>query len=252
MSQYTWQKTPMTTNELVEALNAMKNDPNSATTSENFFMNSPLFSKMLATVKVIDHDFGGDGEGQFVLFQANDAAEKIRLAAKIYEDEEGDNKSAVQFSCDFTHLPGGLQLGIVCVEDVEHKAWPTSYIICPTENAAWAKMVMYTTVNLINLDPHASLDKALVDGAQALRNAATGLGCLCRNCFTHMGRLPNGTKKNGKRGSKGSFCAYLSGANFTKGKGLQLKKAVKVCVSVRIIGSDWGCVSSWHLSQLFL
>jgi len=218
----------MTTKELVEILETLKKSPGSIPNSDNFFMDSPLFEKMLNTLKVVEHDFGGDGEGKFVLFSAKDAPEKIRLAAKIYEDEEGDNKSAVQFSCDFTHLPGGLQLGIVCVEDCDHKAWPTSYIISPSENSHWAEMVMRITVDLINSDPDANRDKALVDGAQALSNAATECGCLGRGCFTHTHRLPNGTKKNGKRGSKGSFCAYLSGASFTTGKGLNLKDAVKV------------------------
>lgn len=182
-----------------------------------------MFQKMLSTLKVIDHDFGSGGEGKFVLFVAKDAAKKISLTAKIYADEEGENRSAVQYSCDFTHLPGDLQLGIVCVEDLDHKAWPTSYIISPTENSTWAEMVMRITVDLINLDQDASRDKALVDGAQALSNAARALECLSRNCLTHACRLPNGTKKNGKRGTKGSLCAYLSG----KG-GLQLKEAVKV------------------------
>mmetsp|Transcript_6253 Transcript_6253/g.14160 ORF Transcript_6253/g.14160 Transcript_6253/m.14160 type:complete len:96 (-) Transcript_6253:46-333(-) len=95
----------MTTKELVEVLNALKNSADSekksadsANHSDNFFMTSPLFAKMIATLNVMEHDFGSEGKNSFVLFQAKDAAEKIALAAKIYEDEEDEGKSSVQFN----------------------------------------------------------------------------------------------------------------------------------------------------------
>jgi len=102
------------------------------------------------------------------------------------------------------------------------------------------------------LDRHAHPGRALVDGAQALSKAAAELNCKCRNCFAHMGRLPNGTKKNGKRGSKGSFCAYLSGAHFTKGRGLNLKEAVKVSFEVKHVKNATGSQHNTHLKILGL
>mmetsp|Transcript_11589 Transcript_11589/g.26438 ORF Transcript_11589/g.26438 Transcript_11589/m.26438 type:complete len:92 (+) Transcript_11589:1101-1376(+) len=62
----------MTTKELVEVLNALKNSADSekksadsANHSDNFFMTSPLFAKMIATLNVMEHDFGSDGKNSF-------------------------------------------------------------------------------------------------------------------------------------------------------------------------------------------
>jgi hypothetical protein len=140
-------------------------------------------------------------------------------------------RGAVQFHCDFTHLLGNKrsQLGIVVVEDIKHKAWPVSFIVSPPESIEWATAVMEVTVDLINNNPNAKLDKALIDGAAALKNAANSLGVTARSCFTHIARLPNGTKKNGKRGTKGSLCNYLStGTKDSTEKHLSLKDSVKV------------------------
>ncbi len=58
---------------------------------------------------------------------ANDAEEKICLAGQMYNKEEGVNKGAIKFSCDFTRLPGGIyHLGMVAVKDFNRKGWPTS------------------------------------------------------------------------------------------------------------------------------
>ena len=87
---------------------------------------------------------------------------------------------------------------------------------------------MQVTVELINADTNSQRDKALIDGAHALFNAATSLGVDPRSCFIHGCRVPNGTKMNGKRGTKGSLCAYLSGQSKTEEKSLKLIDAIKV------------------------
>ena len=120
---------------------------------------------------------------------------------------------------------------MVVVEHLNHKSWPISYIISPVENAEWAMKLMTVVVKLIKEDFNAQCDKALVDGAAALSKAARELGVQPRNCFTHVGRLPNGSKSNGHRGTKGSLCRYLSNSSKRDGsteKALSLKNAVKV------------------------
>ena len=97
-----------------------------------------------------------------------------------------------------------------------------------TENIEFVRKVMKDTVDLINSDVNANLDKALIDGAHCLMNAANSLGVADRSCLTHACRVPNGSKKNGKRGTKGSLCAYLSGKSKTEEKSLSLSDAVKV------------------------
>ena len=219
----------MSQSQLLQILELLKHSPESIPGTDNYFVNSPLFIDMLSEISVLAHDFGDDGACDFILFTANDAKKKIDLAAKIYENEPGDKKGAVQFSCDFTHIPGGKwQFEIVLVEDVNHKGWPTSYIICPTENGDFVKMVMEVTIKLINADSNAQRDKALINGAHALKNAAISLEVNDTSCITHGCRVPNGTKKNSKGGTKGSLCAYLCGKSLTEEKALSLTDAARV------------------------
>jgi len=225
----------MSQSQLLEILDILKNSPESIPNTDNYFVNSPLFVDMLSELHVEAHNFDDSTGCNFILFTAKDAKKKIELAAKIYKDEPGDKKCAVQYSCDFTHLPGGeKQLGMVLAEDINHKGWPTSYIISPTENAEFAKMVMKVTVDLINADSNANRDKALIDGAHALKNAAITLGVHDRSCITHGCRVPNGTRKNGKLGTKGSLCAYLCGKSCTNEKALSLTNAVRVVSDVLV------------------
>ena len=139
---------------------------------------------------------------------------------------------------------------MVLVKDVNHKGWPTLYIITPTENTKFAKKVMEVTVDLINKDLNAQCDKALIDGAHALRNAAISLGVNDRSCITHAARVPNGSKKNGKRGTKGSLCQYLSGKSKSKTneKALSLGNAVRVSILL----STFVMLSLWILTYTTL
>ena len=138
--QHYWQKNEMSKSHLLEILEILPNSPESIPDTDNYFVNSPLFVDMLSEIRVLAHDFGNSRACNFILFMAKYAKKKIELAAKIYEKEPGDKKGAVQFSCDFTHITGGkFQLGMVLVEDANHKGWPTSYILCPTENAHFAR-----------------------------------------------------------------------------------------------------------------
>ena len=115
----------------------------------------------------------------------------------MHEKETDKKRSAVQFSCDFTHLPGGKwQLGMVLVKDINHKGWTTPYIITPTENIEFAKKLMEVNVDLINKDLNTKCEKALIDGAHALRNVAISLGVNNRSCITHAARVPNGSLHN--------------------------------------------------------
>ena len=132
--KHCWQKQQMKDTEMREVLGLLEDSPERIPVTDNYFVNSPLFVDMLSEIQVLAHDFHKGGKKDFILFRAKDAERKIELASQIYENETGKDKCAVQFSCDFTHIPGGKwQLGIVVVEDLNHKAWPVSYIVCPTQ-----------------------------------------------------------------------------------------------------------------------
>ena len=228
-----WEHNVMNKDEQAAILNSLMKDGSQLSPNNHYFAGTNSYKDMLETIEVIQHNFNEGEESSFVLFVAKDAAERINLAAHIFkeEDDADPKRGAVQFHCDFTHLPGNKrsQLGIVVVEDIKHKAWPVSFIVSPPESIEWATAVMEVTVDLINNNPNAKLDKALIDGAAALKNAANSLGVTARSCFTHIARLPNGTKKNGKRGTKGSLCNYLStGTKDSTEKHLSLKDSVKV------------------------
>jgi len=67
---------------------------------------------------------------------------------------------------------------------------------------------MKRMVDLINADLNGSPDKALIDGAGALKAACKELNLSPRSCFAHIMRLPL-TRGGGKVGSKGSLANYL-------------------------------------------
>ena len=231
-----WEHNVMNKDQQAAILNSLMKGGSQLSPTHHYFAGTTSYKDMVETIEVVQHDFNEGEDSSFVLFVAKDATERINLASQIFkeEDDVDSKQGAVQFHCDFTHLPGNkkTQLGIVVVEDIKHKAWPVSFIVSPPESIEWATAVMKVTVDLINTNPNAKLDKALVDGAAALKNAANSLGVTARSCFTHVARLPNGTKKNGKRGTKGSLCNYLStGTKDGKEKPLSLKDSVKVRMS---------------------
>ena len=49
----------------------------------------------------------------------------VELAGRMYDDEEGDKKNAVQINCDFAHIPGTDMVLGTCGE----KCFPTDYLI---------------------------------------------------------------------------------------------------------------------------
>jgi len=135
------------TNEILDEL--MQDAASQQWSSSNEFMSTSLFKTMTGYIKVIEHNFHSDGGKDVVFFESKKAAEVVRLAGLMFE---GENKGAIQFSCDFTHIPGtDFVLGICGVDDFEHRFWPTSFIVCPTESGEMAKKVMGRMVELINL-----------------------------------------------------------------------------------------------------
>jgi len=205
MHEYNHQ--PFTINQTSEILNELMQDaPKQKWSSLNEFMSTSLFKTMTERVKVLEHNFQSDGVKDVVFFESKQAAEVVRLAGLMFE---GENKGAIQFSCDFTHIPGtDFVLGICGVDDFKHRFWPTSFIVCPTESGEMAKKVMGRMVELINLDVNGVPDKVLIDGANALHSACIELGIDPRSCFTHIIRMPL-SRGGGKVGSKGSFANYL-------------------------------------------
>ena len=229
--RHSWEHTTMTKKVQVEIFDSLMAGAVALCQNKNYFAGSPLYKDMVDTIVILSHDFHEGGACDYVLFTLRDVQLRINLAAQIYKQESEDGKGAVQFHCDFTHLHGSkYQLGMVSVEDCNHKGWPTTFIISPPESIKWATCVMKHTVDLIEADPDAKIDKALIDGANSLWTAAETLGVTCRSCHAHVGRVPiPGDKKNGKKGTKGSLCRYCTSAspNSTE-KPLSMKNAVKV------------------------
>ena len=209
--KHDWQQQKFTTTEVNEIFHALKEDVNDADIphDKNDFMSSNLFKTMLEQVNMLEHNFNEGGGKDIVFFERQDIKEVIKMAGLMYQHEEGDKKGAIQFNCDFTHIPKtDWVLGICGIDDFAHRQWPTTFIICHTENAGTALKVMKRMVDLINADLNGSTDKALIDGAGALKAACKELNLSPRSCFAHIMRLPL-TRGGGKVGSKGSLANYL-------------------------------------------
>jgi hypothetical protein len=181
--RHSWEHITMTKQQQVEIFDSLMAGGVALCSNKHYFAGSPLYKDMVDTIVILEHDFHDGGACEYVLFTVKDAPLRINLAAQIYKLENEVRKGAVQFHCDFTHLHGSkYQLGMVSVEDCNHKGWPTTFIISPPESKKWAAYVMKPTVDLIKADPDAMIYKALVDGANSLWAAAELLGIICRSC----------------------------------------------------------------------
>lgn len=167
------------------------------------FMESDYYQSMKKRINIIEHSYGPCGDKKLVLFETKDIAKRIELAGLMFDH------GAVQISCDFADIPGtNMQLGTCGVDDFGRKQYLTSFCICPYENAADAEKLMKATVDRIDADIRAKRDKALIDGAGALKKAARALLLRVRSCHAHIVRLAL-RRGGGKRGSKGSLSRYL-------------------------------------------
>ena len=91
----------------------------SSNIATNEFMSSNLFKTMTEQIKVLEHNFTSEGGKDVVFFESNKITEVVRLAGLMFE---GEDKGAIQFACDFTHIPGtDFVLGICGVDDFKHR-----------------------------------------------------------------------------------------------------------------------------------
>ena len=165
---------------------------------------------------VIDHDHGDDGNKSYILYMPRDAMERAEKAFAMFPDEEGEYKNTVQIGTDFTPLPGtGLELGHAGFYDFNHRYWPMVYMLHKHENKETSIDMMKVAKRLIELakgDDESAVGvnlTCLCDAAYALDAAARSLDILVRRCFAHVIRLPDGTKRNSKQGTKGSLYRYV-------------------------------------------
>jgi len=206
-AMHDWRAEDFTGAETCAILESLKETP--GLFKECAFMESEYYQSMKDHINVIEHSYGPGGDKKLVLFETKDIAERIRLAGLMFDHEEGDNKNAVQISCDFADIPGtDMQLGTCGVDDFGRKQYLTSFCIFPYENAEDAEKLMRATVERIDADERAKRDKALIDGAGALKKAARALLLRVRSCHAHIVRLAL-RRGGGKRGSKGSLSRYL-------------------------------------------
>ena len=134
----------------------------------------------------------------------------MALCALMSEKEVCECKGQVQFNCDFLHLPASIPvlLGVVGIDDLAHRDWPTTFIISRSESGGISKKVIGRIVELIDAHRAAVKGRALIDGSGALESACKELGVLTRSYFSHITRMP--MKRGGeKRGSKGSLARYI-------------------------------------------
>ena len=206
--KHEWRQEDFTNSEVNDILESLMESPNTSPGHADF-MDSSYYQSMKKHLNVIQHDYGDGGDKKFVLFETKDIAQRVELAGLMFDDEEGDNKNAVQINCDFAHIPGtGMVLGTCGVDDFKRKDWLTSFCVCPAEDAEMAEKVMRATVVRIDADARARRDKALIDGAGALKKAARALLLKVRECHAHIVRMAL-RRGGGKRGSKGSLSRYL-------------------------------------------
>ena len=189
-------------------------DPTSET--ENYFLHSNLYEVLSKNMVVIDHDHGDDGNKSYILYMPRDAMERAEKAFAMFPDEEGEYKNTVQIGTDFTPLPGtGLELGHAGFYDFNHRYWPMVYVLHKHENKETSIDMMKVAKRLIELakgDDESAVGvnlTCLCDAAYALDAAARSLDILVRRCFAHVIRLPDGTKRNSKQGTKGSLYRYV-------------------------------------------
>ena len=105
------------TNEILDEL--MKDAARQQWGGTNEFMSSNLFKTMTEQIKVLEHNFTSEGGKDVVFFESNKITEVVRLAGLMFE---GEDKGAIQFACDFTHIPGtDFVLGICGVDDFKHR-----------------------------------------------------------------------------------------------------------------------------------
>ena len=207
--QHEWRKEDFNNAEVNDILKSLMESSNDTSFGRSDFMDSSYYQSMKKYLNVIEHDYGEGGNKKFVLFEAKDIAKRVELAGQMYGDEEGDKKYAVQINTDFAHIPGtGMVLGTCGIDDFKRKDWLTSFCVCPAEDAEMAEKLMRATVVRIDADSRAKRDKALIDGAGALKKAARALLLKARGCHAHIVRLAL-RRGGGKRGSKGSLSRYL-------------------------------------------
>lgn len=205
--QHEWRQEDFTNSEVNDILESLMESSTSSRHTD--FMDSSYYKSMKKHLNVIEHDYGEGGDKKLVVFETKDIAQRVELAGQMYDDEEGDKKNAVQINCDFAHIPGtDMVLGTCGVDDFKRKDWLTSFCVCPAEDAVMAEKVMRATVVRIDADSRARRDKALIDGAGALKKAARALLLKVRECHAHIVRMAL-RRGGGKRGSKGSLSRYL-------------------------------------------
>jgi len=178
--------------------------------TENYFLDTDLYETLGNKMVVLDHDYGDGGNKSYITFMPKDALERAEKAAAMFSDEEGKYKNTVQFGCDFTPLGDGtgIELGHAGFYDFKHKYYPIVYVIAKHENKERSIDMMVPIQKLVAAAGGTDLT-CLSDASLALETAATCLGILMRRCFAHVIRLPDGTKRNSKQGTKGSLYRYV-------------------------------------------
>ena len=84
------------------------------------------------------------------------------------------------------HIPTtSYVLGVCGVDDFITRFWVITSILCHTERGETAEIIIGRQVDLINADIRARKDKALIDGANALKSACAKVEVKGRGCFTH-------------------------------------------------------------------
>ena len=102
-----WQTQDFSTSVVKEILDSVMSPGTDLPCSNtNEFMASKLFKTIFENINLLEHNFGEGGEKDIVFFESNTASQIVELAGRMSGHEIKKKKSAIQFSCDFTHIPG--------------------------------------------------------------------------------------------------------------------------------------------------
>ena len=97
--KHEWRQEDFTNSEVNDILESLMESSNTSPGHADF-MDSSYYQSMKKHLNVIQHDYGDGGDKKFVLFETKDIAQRVELAGLMFDDEEGDNKNAVQINCD--------------------------------------------------------------------------------------------------------------------------------------------------------
>ena len=126
-------------------------------------MNTDDFETMWNQLRVVDHDYDGNGSTfTYILLHYNDVKKRAAKAVEMYGDK------GVQLEMDFFLgvCPGNeWQIGHIGTSDKDHKYWILGLVVVRSENSDAAGILLHHASGHLSLEVVASVvDRDLFSG----------------------------------------------------------------------------------------